>query len=436
MTTATTAHTGRRVTRDDGERTAPRHDLAHRVFAITTAIGLIHALDDAVLNRQPGVPVTQHLPALLVVTALAVTGVLLFGRLRTGLRAAMALLFGGAALTNGALHVMHISVDGPSNSDITGVLAAAAGVVMLVMAAALPFLHRGERQVSARRRWAVRGVAVVATPVLVVYIVMPIGVGIGQTHLFRDPIGAPPGDAYETVTFDSTDGLELSGWYSPSRNGAAVILVNSAGGDRLGSIQHARLLADHGYGVLLYDARGAGRSEGSPNGYGWDWHHDVAGAIDFLGTRGDVEPGRIGALGLSTGADVLIEVGAEDKRLKAIVADGATASSFSDIPPADRWVNAYMAPVTATAALLSGSTPPPRLAELAAQVSPTPLLLIAAGSIPMEIAMNRVYAEAAEEPVELWELPEANHTAAIRDEAAAYEQRVIAHFDEALLGNS
>jgi hypothetical protein len=64
------------------------------------------------------------------------------------------------------------------------------------------------------------------------------------------------------------------------------------------------------------------------------------------------------------------------------------------------------------------------------------LLLIAAGSIPMEIAMNRVYAEAAEEPVELWELPEANHTAAIRDEAAAYEQRVIAHFDEALLGNS
>ena len=98
MTTATTAHTGRRVTRDDGERTAPRHDLAHRVFAITTAIGLIHALDDAVLNRQPGVPVTQHLPALLVVTALAVTGVLLFGRLRTGLRAAMALLFGDAGV--------------------------------------------------------------------------------------------------------------------------------------------------------------------------------------------------------------------------------------------------------------------------------------------------------------------------------------------------
>ena len=436
MTTAPPAYTGRRITREDGDRTAPHRDLAHRVFAISTAIGLLHALDDAVLNRQPGVPVTQHLPALLVVTALAVTGVLLFGRLRTGLRAAMALLFGGAALANGALHVMHISVDGPSSSDITGVLAAAAGVVMLVMAAALPFLHRGERQVSARRRWAVRGVAVVATAVMVFYIVMPIAVGIGQTHLFRDPIGAPPGGAYETVTFDSRDGLELSGWYSPSRNGAAVILVNSAGGDRLGSVQHARMLADHGYGVLLYDARGAGRSEGSPNGYGWDWRHDVAGAIDFLGTRTDVDPGRIGALGLSTGADVLIEVGAEDKRLKAIVADGATASSFSDIPPADRWANAYMAPVIATAALLSGSTPPPRLAELAAQVSPTPLLLIAAGSIPMEIAMNRVYAEAAEEPVELWELPDANHTAAIRDEAAAYEQRVIAHFDEALLGPS
>src|SRR5687768_5800695 len=88
MTTAPPAYTGRRITREDGDRTAPHRDLAHRVFAISTAIGLLLALDDAVLNRQPGVPVTQHLPALLVVTALAVTGVLLFGRLRTGLRAA------------------------------------------------------------------------------------------------------------------------------------------------------------------------------------------------------------------------------------------------------------------------------------------------------------------------------------------------------------
>ena len=109
-----------------------------------------------------------------------------------------------------------------------------------------------------------------------------------------------------------------------------MLVPHGGGSDRTGSIAHASMLARHGYGVLLYDARGRGESEGSPNGYGWDWGKDVAGALDFLAARDDVEPGRIGALGLSTGADVLIEVAAERDDLHALVADGAAAGSFAD----------------------------------------------------------------------------------------------------------
>ena len=32
-----------------------------RVFAAALAVGLMHAADDALLHRQPGVPVTRHL---------------------------------------------------------------------------------------------------------------------------------------------------------------------------------------------------------------------------------------------------------------------------------------------------------------------------------------------------------------------------------------
>ena len=46
--------------------------------------------------------------------------------------------------------------------------------------------------------------------------------------------------------------------------------------------------------------------------------------------RDDVDPDRIGALGLSTGADVLIEVAAERAPHGAVVADGAAAGSFED----------------------------------------------------------------------------------------------------------
>jgi uncharacterized protein len=343
------------------------------------------------------------------------------------------LVVGAVTLVNGALHTVHIAVDEVSGSDVTGVLAAVAGGVLITMSAVLPFLHRGERSLPPLRRWSVRILVTTATGALLLFVVLPIGVGIGQTHLYRSPIGAPP-DGYQEVTFRSSDGLELAGWYTPSRNGAAVVVVSSAGGDRLGSVAHARLLAEHGYGVLLYDARGSGESEGSPNGFGWDWNHDVAGALSFLGAQPEVDPDRLGGLGLSTGADVLIEFAASHRELRAVVADGATGRSLADIPPGNPSAAVQMAPVLATASLLSGTKPGPPLRDLVAAVTPTPLLLIAAGSIPGEIDMNKVYARAAKPPVDFWVLPEARHTGAIHEEAAAYERRVIGHLDNALLG--
>ena len=44
---------------------------------------------------------------------------------------------------------------------------------------------------------------------------------------------------------------------------------------RSGPQAHARMLARHGYGVLLFDLRGDGESQGDPNGFGWDSDRDV-----------------------------------------------------------------------------------------------------------------------------------------------------------------
>jgi fermentation-respiration switch protein FrsA (DUF1100 family) len=188
--------------------------------------------------------------------------------------------------------------------------------------------------------------------------------------------------------------------------------------------------------VLLYDSRGRGESEGSPVGYGWGWRKDVAGALAFLRGQPDVDASRIGALGLSRGADVLIGVAPERRELAAVVGDGATTSSFAD------YRNIVGFDVEAPSAwtmflairVLSGASPGEPLMESVADVSPTPLLLIGAdGSLPDELEINRIYAEAAREPVELWQLPGVNHTAAIRERPEEYERRVIGFFDDALL---
>ena len=402
----------------------------HRTYVAAAAVGLVHAVDDALVNRQPGVPATQHLPALAVVVVGAVLAVWFFRRLRPGLRSAVAVVTGILAAANGSMHLLQVVLSGTRGSDVTGVLALVAGVVLLALGAYIPFRHRGERPAAPLRRWSRRGLVVVAAVVGGQLVVVPAVVGLVQTHKFREDVGEPPA-GFEPVAFRSTDGLDLAGWYHPSRNGAAVVVVSGASGDRTGSRRHATLLAEHGYGVLTYDARGTGRSEGTPNGWGWGWERDVSGALEFLATRPDVEEGRTGGLGLSTGADVLFDVAAEDDAMRAVVADGATGRSFADRPPGVLDVPLVWG-MFAAGRLFSGTSPGPALAEVVERAAPTPILLVAAGSLPVEIHANERYADAGPS-ARLWRLPDVSHTNAIEEEPATYERRVLHHFDAALL---
>ena len=397
------------------------------VFAVATALTLVHALDDAFVHRGAGLGLGQHALAGTIAIAAGIAAVLAFPSLRPGLRAMLAFGFGGLALVNGGLHVAHILDDGPSAGDLTGALAAAAGAVLVALAVAIPWRRRGAG------RWRARAVAVPAGLFALFFVLGPIGLGIVETHKWREPVGDPPSAAYRDVRFDAGDGLDIAGWYRPSRNGAAVLLVHGGGSDRKGSVAHAEMLARHGYGVLLYDARGRGESDGTPNNYGWDWGKDVAGALDFLERRDDVDRDRIGALGLSTGADVLIEAAAQRGDVRALVADGAAAGSFEDwhhlrgteLGTAPGWV------MFTTMRVTSGDPPGPPLEDLIRDID-SPTLLISAGT-DAERDFNVLYDEAATGPVEHWNLPGAQHTHAIREHPEEYERRVVGFFNAALL---
>ena len=405
------------------------------VFRAATGIALVHALDDAVVNRQPGVPLEQHALAAAIALGAGLAAAASFPRLWPGVRAAIALAFGVLALVNGGMHVAHIVVDGAARSDFTGVATVAAAAVLLALAVVIPFRHRGEHAATRRRRWANRAVATAALALLAYVLLLPVASAIPQVHKHREPIASPPSRAYEPVSLRASDGIELRGWYVRSQNGGAVLLVHGGGGDRTGALRHAELLRRHGYGVLLYDSRGRGESEGNHNRLGWGWEKDVAGALAFLRARPDVDPARIGGLGLSTGANVLIEVAARRKDLRAVVSDGATARSFADdwnLLGADPTTPVIWT-MTAAVRVLSGSAPGEPLEELVPKVSPTPLLLIASGLFQNEAEFNRLYAAAAREPVELWELADVHHTAGVRELPREYERRVVGLFDRALL---
>ena len=158
--------------------------------------------------------------------------------------------------------------------------------------------------------------------------VFPIGFAYGSRP--RPPAPSSPenrlGAAYENVSFETSDGLTLKGWYVPSKNGAAVIAFPG----RKGSQRPAAMLARHGYGVLVFDRRGEGQSDGDPNAFGWGGDRDVKAAVDYLQTRPDVDPDRIGGIGLSVGGEMMLEAAAEDHDLRAVVSEGAGARAYSD----------------------------------------------------------------------------------------------------------
>jgi uncharacterized protein len=404
------------------------------VFAGATAVALVHALDDAFFHRQPGVGLGQHAVAAALSLALGLGAIYVFPSARPGLRSAIALLFGALATVNGMLHVKHIADSGAAASDVTGVLAAAAGAVLVGLAIAIPWLHRGEGPAGPRRRWAYRVLAVPLGLLAFLYTIVPMSIALTETHKYREPVGSPPSADYREVGFEATDGVDISAWYRPSQNGATIIIVHGGGGDRTGAVAHAKLLVRHGYGVLLHDARGRGKSEGVQNAYGWGWPKDIGGAIRFLKTRDEVDPERIGALGLSTGADVLIQVAGQGPDLKAVVADGTYAGSFEDgqrimgFSP----ITPFMALEFATVGATSGTTPGPAIEDMIKRIT-SPLLLVAAG--PPEKDAGEVYDRAAgDRPVDVWYLPDVGHTAAIREAAPEYERRVTEFFDAALTG--
>ena len=390
------------------------------VFCTAIGVAVIHALDDAFLNRQPGIDLSQHALAALIAVAGAAGAALAFRRGGPALRAALAFLLGALAMVNGAMHVQHVRVDGVARSDLTGVLALAAGLVLAGLAVFLLW-HR--------RRWWQRLLAVPVVAIGTFLALGPMAMGVIEVHKWREPIGAKPGPDYREVAFRSSDGLKLTGWYRPSRNGAAVLLVHGGGGDRQGPVRHAEMLAARGYGVLVYDSRGRGHSEGSPNGFGWDWRHDVDGAMAFLKGRPDVEPGRIGALGLSTGADVLVEVAPDRDDIAAIVADGTAAETWEDWHRL-RGDDAGMVPgwfMFKTIEVLSGDPPSSTLEDRVREIR-RPVLMVSAGTLE-ESEFGALYDRAAGPSVEHWNLPDVGHTAAIREAAAASEQRVTAFFE-------
>jgi fermentation-respiration switch protein FrsA (DUF1100 family) len=116
----------------------------------------------------------------------------------------------------------------------------------------------------------------------------------------------------EEVTFQTEDGLRLSGWFSPAagaKSGATILVFNGNAGDRSLRAPLAAALAQAELAVLLFDYRGYGRNPGTPSEAGLLM--DARAARAYLIRRRDVDPDRLVYFGESLGAAVAVALAAE-----------------------------------------------------------------------------------------------------------------------------
>ena len=237
------------------------------------------------------------------------------------------------------------------------------------------------------------------------------------------------------------DGAMLRGWKvrAAKPNGTWVLVLHGVADNRYGMTEHARLLLQSGYSVLMMDSRAHGACGGDIASYGWLERKDISAEIDQLEqTEG---PQHLYALGASMGAGIGLQAAGADRRIEAVAAEAPFANlqeAAYDYAGLQRWPllgKTLFAP-GAWVLIYRGQ----QLAGFrASQVSPEksvaqrafPLLLICDGAdVVLPCRHSEMILRAAAGPKELWRVPGALHTGALGAAPQEFRRRVLVFFEQ------
>lgn len=153
--------------------------------------------------------------------------------------------------------------------------------------------------------------------------------------LAKEPAGTAR--AAEEVRFPSEPGTTLAGTLerpsaSGSRRTPAVVIVAGTGPWTRGGFEKIRAaLLGSGIAVLQYDKRGVGKSTGTFIDTLPAMERDVAASVEYLRTRHDLDPDRIGLIGHSQGGVAVPAVASRDPRIAAVVVLSGPAGTRGDL---------------------------------------------------------------------------------------------------------
>jgi fermentation-respiration switch protein FrsA (DUF1100 family) len=275
--------------------------------------------------------------------------------------------------------------------------------------------------------------------VILGFLVLVVNLSYRQTQSYLHPIRQhPTGEflrandiQYENIELVTEDVLKLAAWYTPPKNGTVILVAHGHADDRPEDIY--ALFANHGYGVLAWDFRAHGDSEGDFTSLGYYEVLDVKAALDYALAQPGVK--HVGGWGGSMGAVTMIRSAAKYPEIEAIVTDSPFSTLTDELDvrvtyPVIRPLIRFFAEQQ-TALDLNDVRP----VDDVAFISPRPVFIIqgmADTMIPLDSA-QRIY-DAAGEPKQLWTELDVGHLGMYSAHPDEYTEKVIGFFDQYLAG--
>jgi uncharacterized protein len=245
----------------------------------------------------------------------------------------------------------------------------------------------------------------------------------------------------QDVTITAADGAALKGWFVHPRdyNGNAVILLHGITDNREGVAGYGRLLLEHGYAVLLPDARRHGESGGELATYGVKESNDIHHWVSWIYAHDP--PKCVYGFGESYGAALMLQSLAAENRFCAVAVESPFSTAremsyerVSGLLHLGPWFGRTLGHPAIWSAVLYARLryginllrPSP---QEAVDHSSVPVLLIHGGD-DKNIAPrhSQLIAAAAPDHVEFWLVPHAGHTMAWAVAHREFETRLLGWF--------
>ena len=133
---------------------------------------------------------------------------------------------------------------------------------------------------------------------------------------------------FEDVSFKTSDGVKLSGWYIPAKNSELTVLFcHGNGGNIMHRLDSINLFYELGLSCFIFDYRGYGMSESEPSEQGT--YLDAMAAYRWLMDVKNVRPEDTIIFGRSLGASIAAELSSRVKAAGLVIESAFT--SYVDI---------------------------------------------------------------------------------------------------------